>query len=218
VEARRRIEDAAVGLFVAEGYAATSMERVRRAAGVSNGSLYHFFPRKADLAAGLIVDGLGSYQAACLTELRRHREPPAGITALVRAHLGWIERHADLARFLFTEAPDEVVLAAEPALGNQNRAFVAELRAWLEPHQVAGTVLEGPWDVLHAIWVGPAQELSRQWLRGRGRTRPSRAAAALGAAAATALTAPPAAGRAGAKLGRSNRGATAPTDAAGEGP
>jgi AcrR family transcriptional regulator len=188
--ARERIQQAAVARFVADGYAGTSMDGIRRSAGVSNGSLYHFFPRKADLAAGLIVEGLGAYQQACLAALGPHRDAPAGIAAVVAAHLGWIEANADLARFLFAEAPDDVVLAAEPVLGDQNRRFVAALRAWLEPHQAAGTVMAGPWDVAHAVWFGPAQELSRQWLRGRGRTRPTRAAARLGAAAAIALTSP----------------------------
>jgi AcrR family transcriptional regulator len=186
--ARERIQQAAVARFVADGYGGTSMDAIRQAAGVSNGSLYHFFPRKADLAAGLIVDGLCAYPPACLDALAGPRDAADGISAVVHAHLGWIERNADLARFLFSEAPDDVLLAAEPLLGDQNRRFVAALRAWLKPHQDAGAVVDEPWDVVHAIWVGPAQELSRQWLRGRGRSRPTKAAAALGAAAANALT------------------------------
>jgi len=52
-----RIAEAALRLFTAHGYAGASMEQVRHAAGVSNGSLYHHFPSGADLTARLLVDG-----------------------------------------------------------------------------------------------------------------------------------------------------------------
>ena len=51
-ERRRAIEDAALTLFLADGYAATSMEDIARRAGVGARTVYRYFPRKRDLVFG----------------------------------------------------------------------------------------------------------------------------------------------------------------------
>src|SRR3954469_131177 len=61
-----RVLAAALPLFVTPGYAGASLEKVRRDAGVSNGSLYHHFPRRADLAAHLLNEGMRQCQDAVL--------------------------------------------------------------------------------------------------------------------------------------------------------
>jgi len=46
---RDKLIDAAMELFVFQGYAATGLAQIARKAGVLPGSLYYFFPTKADL-------------------------------------------------------------------------------------------------------------------------------------------------------------------------
>ena len=53
---RRQIVEAAVTLFLAQGYGAVSMEAVARAAGVSKATLYAYFTSKNQLFATLIGD------------------------------------------------------------------------------------------------------------------------------------------------------------------
>jgi AcrR family transcriptional regulator len=53
-EMRRRLLDAAGEMFAARGYAATGMRDLAAAAGVSTGSLYHYFPDKRTLFAQLV--------------------------------------------------------------------------------------------------------------------------------------------------------------------
>ena len=60
---RSRLLDAAATVFLAHGYAAASMDMVRQAAGVSNGSLYHHFPSKALLADALYAHTLRDFHA-----------------------------------------------------------------------------------------------------------------------------------------------------------
>ena len=55
---RAQIADAARELFLAQGFAATSMDAVTAAAGVSKQTLYAYFPTKADLLADVISDAL----------------------------------------------------------------------------------------------------------------------------------------------------------------
>lgn len=51
---RQRILEAAVPLFAAHGYAATSTARICHAAGVSSGTFFHHFPTKTALVAALL--------------------------------------------------------------------------------------------------------------------------------------------------------------------
>jgi AcrR family transcriptional regulator len=53
-ETRTRILEAARRLFHEQGYAATGVATILREAGVHSGSLYHFFPSKEALLAGLL--------------------------------------------------------------------------------------------------------------------------------------------------------------------
>jgi AcrR family transcriptional regulator len=173
-----RIRAAALAEFVTNGYAATSMARIRSHAAVSNGSLFHFFPHKADLAAGVLTEGMRDCQDAVLAAL--DTTPEQGVRAGVRALLGWVNGHTEMARFVFTDAPDEVLLAAEPALAAHNRRYLHHIAAWLADRDL----LRGrPFEVVHALWFGPSMELCRHWVRGRGRTTPTDAAEALSTAA-----------------------------------
>src|SRR3954454_6915225 len=112
-----RVLAAALPLFVTHGYAGASLERVRRTAGVSNGSLYHHFPRRADLAAHLLNDGMRQCQDAVLAVVAGDGPADHVVRSVVTEQLHWVEQHADLARWILSDLPDEVLLAAEPDLG-----------------------------------------------------------------------------------------------------
>jgi AcrR family transcriptional regulator len=177
-----RVLAAALPLFVAHGYAGASLERVRREAGVSNGSLYHHFPRRADLAARLLVDGMRQCQEAVLAVVAA--DGPDVVRTVVIDQLRWVEEHSDLARWIFSDLPDEVLLAAEPSLSEDARRYADAVGDWLE--RQSGLVA-GSFGVRHALWLGPAMEFARHWLRGRSRQRPTEAAAALADGAERAL-------------------------------
>ena len=53
-ETKDRILDAAARLFHEQGYHATGISTILREAGVNAGSLYHFFPSKEALLAGVL--------------------------------------------------------------------------------------------------------------------------------------------------------------------
>ena len=78
---RDRLLDAAAGVFLQHGYSSASMEQVRQAAGVSNGSLYHHFPTKAELADALYVRTLHDFHGALLAAVRGDVEAEAGVKA-----------------------------------------------------------------------------------------------------------------------------------------
>src|SRR4051794_15498626 len=182
-----RVLAAALPLFVTHGYAGASLEKVRRDAGVSNGSLYHHFPRRADLAARLLNAGMRQCQDAVLAVLTGAGAAEDVVRSVVTEQLRWVERHADLARWVFSDLPDEVLLAAEPDLGEDARRYAVAVGDWLEAQSRDGALIEGSFAVRHALWLGPAMEFARHWLRGGSRKRPAAAAPALAEGAWRAL-------------------------------
>ena len=185
----QRILAAALPLFVAHGYAGASLEQVRRDAGVSNGSLYHHFPRRADLAARLFTKGMRGCQQVILQAVTADEPAERVVRAVVTELLCWVEEHADVARWVFSDLPDEVLLAAEPELSQTSRGYAVVVGDWLARQSRRGAVIEGSFAVRHALWLGPAQEFARHWLRGRSRQRPTEAATDLAEGAWRALAA-----------------------------
>ena len=185
----QRILAAALPLFLAHGYAGASLEQVRREAGVSNGSLYHHFPRRADLAARLFNKGMRDCQQVILQAVTADEPADRVVRAVVTELLCWVEEHADVARWIFSDLPDEVLLAAEPELSQTSRGYAVVVGDWLARQSRRGAVIEGSFAVRHALWLGPAQEFARHWLRGRSRQRPTEAATDLAGGAWRALAA-----------------------------
>jgi AcrR family transcriptional regulator len=179
----------ALEAFTEKGYAGTTIEDVRARSGASTGSIYHHFGSKEGIAAALYVEGLADYQRGFLAELRRRRSPAAAIRAVVRHHIRWVVDNPELASHLLGRREAEVVLAGEAPLRALNRAFMDDVRAWLEPHVQAGRIRRLPFDLFASILIGPSQEWARHWLAGRARSSPEAAQRALAEAAWQALEA-----------------------------
>ena len=73
--------DAALTLFVEKGFAATRSEEVARAAGVSKGTLYLYFPSKEELLKAVIQHFLGTEIEAGIQEAAAAEGPTAEMMA-----------------------------------------------------------------------------------------------------------------------------------------
>src|SRR4051812_27303025 len=133
-----RVLAAALPLFVAHGYAGASLEKVRRHAGVSNGSLYHHFPRRADLAARLLNAGMRQCQDAVLAVLTGAGAAEAVVRWVLREQLRWGAELPGPARWFFSALPDEVLLPAVPVLGADPRRYAVAVGDWLDAQSRAG--------------------------------------------------------------------------------
>lgn len=182
-----RIRRAAVELLGTQGYASTTMEQVRRRAQASNGSLYYFFPDKATLAARVFSDGMREMQRGVLGVVDRAPDAEAGVRGAVAWAMAWVDRNEVLARVVYDDLPDDVVLAASVRLDTPARDYVRSVTAWLRRQAEAGVIINRPFPVTHALWLGPSQEYCRHWLRGRVRARPTRVASDLADGAWKAL-------------------------------
>jgi AcrR family transcriptional regulator len=167
-----RITAAALELFGSQGYAATSMDEIRRQAEISNGSLYHLFPSKAALAARLYVDGMIQSQNGIIDVVEVAQVAEEGVRSAVAFQTSWVDSHTQLARLAYADWTDDVLVAAAPSLDGPSRHYVRRVERWLRERVAAGEVIDRPFPVLHALWLGPTQEYCRHWLRGRSRLRP----------------------------------------------
>jgi len=176
--ARERLLQAALARFDADGALATKLEDIRREAGVSVGALYHHFPDKTGLAAALYGELTGEFQEGFLAELRTHADAEGGVKGGVRFYLRWVSANRAAAAFLLGERP-----ARDAALRERNRRFFAQVTGWWETHVHYGVLRALPLELIHALWLGPAQEYTRHWVSGRGKRVPGAVAGILADAA-----------------------------------
>jgi AcrR family transcriptional regulator len=169
---KQRVVEAAAELFSAGGYASTSMEQIRTAAGVSNGSLFHLFPDKVSLAAHLFSAGMHECQAGLIDAIDRAETAEHGIRDAVTCQLRWVEGNVATARVVYGDVPEDVLVAASATHDASAREYVRVTTQWLKRHVSEGSIVDRPYEVTHALWLGPTQEYSRHWLRGRVRRRP----------------------------------------------
>ena len=180
--ARERLLQAALARFESEGALSATLEDIRRDAGVSVGALYHHFPDKAALAAALYVDLTARFQEGFLAALRSHAGAEDGVKACVRFYLRWVSADRAAASFLLAGRPDD-----QAALRERNRGFFAEVTAWWDTHVHYGALRPLPFDLIHALWLGPASEYARHWIAGRAKRVPASIADVLAEAAWQAL-------------------------------
>jgi AcrR family transcriptional regulator len=185
---RQLILAAALTEFNTHGVAGANIDDIRRRSGASVGSIYHHFGGKDAIAGALYLEGLADYQTGFIDTLDAARTTRAGVEGAVRHHVGWIDDHKELARFLLLGRDARTVIATERPLREQNRRFFARVTGWTGPRVAADELRDLEPELLTALWIGPSQELARHWLAGRTRTSLTDAAPALAAAAWRSLS------------------------------
>jgi AcrR family transcriptional regulator len=102
--AGREISDAALRLFVGQGFEATTIAQIAREAGVSQRTLFRYFGTKEDLIGG----DEESLAAVLMNTVERQ---PAGVSA-------WDALHAGFSAVLAAGQPDKMIERMRLILGN----------------------------------------------------------------------------------------------------
>jgi AcrR family transcriptional regulator len=165
VSTRDRLLDAAARVFVAHGYTGTSMELVRQEAGVSNGSLYHHFPAKADLADAVYGHTLRDFHASLLPAIAGRVSAHSGVKGLVRAYVHWVVDHPQSARLLHRLRRSGDLTDTASQRGQANAQAFAALREWVHGKTQGGEMREMPFTVWMALVFSPAMTLTQQWVQ-----------------------------------------------------
>jgi len=98
---RRALIDSAVSLFGEQGYAATSVQEITDAAGVTKGAFYHHFEHKEDLLRLIHDDFVDYYLSAMEDVVARYPKPDEQLAELIKAFVPIVESYqASLRVFL----------------------------------------------------------------------------------------------------------------------
>ena len=127
---RTRILDAAEALVIDNGFAATSVDQVLRAAGTSKGAFFHHFESKADLARALTE----RYVAGDVEQLRLALEATADVADPVARVLAFVRYFEDRAEELMAAQSSCLyiaVLTEQQLIGNGTADLVTHaIETW----------------------------------------------------------------------------------------
>ncbi|MBK9236792.1 MAG: TetR/AcrR family transcriptional regulator [Rhodoferax sp.] len=167
---RTKLLDAAARAFLEHGFDATSMDLIRVAAGVSNGSLYHHFPTKSQLADALYAHTLREFHGAISEPISGGVGAQAGVQGLIRAYIRWVVTHPDRARLLHQLRRVNAVAQTQSDSADANQQAYTQLRQWVDQQVAAGDLRRMPFAEWMALVFAPVLSLTPQWV---AQTRPS---------------------------------------------
>jgi AcrR family transcriptional regulator len=128
---RAKLLTAALELFAARGYAATSVDAIADEAGVSAGLLYHHFDNKAAVLNAIFEQSLADVQA---TFAAAEREPRASdrLPALLHSAAAIVPKHRQFwAVWYGLRMQQEVLKSLGPSVGHFTDAIVRTLERYL---------------------------------------------------------------------------------------
>src|SRR5690349_5524258 len=100
---RARILESALACFLESGYEQTTVARICERGGVSNGTLFHYFPTKEAIADALYLEAIADFQEGLwLLLAERPRSLPKAVRGVVAHQIVWIEENVERARFVYT--------------------------------------------------------------------------------------------------------------------
>jgi AcrR family transcriptional regulator len=160
LERRAQLLDAALGVFVAQGYHAAAMDEIAERAGVSKPVLYQHFPSKLELYLALLEQACDKIIEACRQALASTNDNRVRVEATMVAFYDYVANAQGAFRLVF-----ESDLTNEPAVRAQvdrvTRVCAAEIAQVIHkdtglPDDVSG--------LLAVSLVGMGQVSARYWL------------------------------------------------------
>jgi len=187
--AREDLLAAGLAVFDRDGFEGATVAAIRTRARASNGSFFHFFGSKKELAGTLFLEVLQRYHAAILAAVDASMSAEQGIGHLIRAHLDWVVNNRREARYLFEISRSDWTDDIRDAQRAQNSRLAEGIENWRAPLIARGELLPMTAPLFFSQIIGPAQISCRAWLSGRDRSDPRHQADILIACAIRALVA-----------------------------
>lgn len=134
---RDRIQTAALDLFLVKGVENTSVAEICRAAGVSNGSFFHHYPSKDELALQIVMTLRREYWDYLLAAMEPCEDAMEGVADVIRAAFEYQRKFPD--RYLLGRSDEAAWMrGAEPRLRDDNAPYRGRAGAWISAHAAAG--------------------------------------------------------------------------------
>jgi AcrR family transcriptional regulator len=188
--AREDLLAAGLAVFDRDGFEGATVAAIRTRARASNGSFFHFFGSKKELAGTLFLEIIARYHAAVIAAVDESCGAREGVARLIRAHLEWVVNSRREARYLFEISRSEWTEEIRGAQRAQNSRLAEAVQRWRAPLLERGELLPMTSSLFFSQIIGPAQIFCRAWLSGRDRADPREQADILIACAIRAVVAP----------------------------
>ena len=188
--AREDLLAAGLAVFDRDGFEGATVAAIRTRARASNGSFFHFFGSKKELAGTLFLEILARYHSAVIAAVDQSCSAREGVARLIRAHLEWVVNSRREARYLFEISRAEWTEEIRGAQRAQNSRVAEAVERWRAPLVERGELLPMTSSLFFSQIIGPAQIFCRAWLSGRDRADPREQADILIACAIRAVVAP----------------------------
>ncbi len=185
---RERILQAALKLFVEQGYFNTNVPDISRHSRCSVGSIYHHFLNKEEIAEQLYKEGIQQFRLALTESIKPARDLRETVRNIVIGFLQFAEGNALLARYLWLARHSEFLSSkiAEPTMvgfDSLGRQLTMVIKGGIRRGEIKSVKAEVIWSIIFGI---PLSYL-RDWLDGYNRKPPSDVAETLADAAWAAL-------------------------------
>jgi AcrR family transcriptional regulator len=159
-ERRRQLLDAALEVFVTQGYHAAAMDDIAERAGVSKPVLYQHFPGKLELYLALLDESVDALVETVREALRSTTENRQRVAATFTAYFEYVAGAGQAFRLVF-----ESDLSNEAAVRDRLERGQRECAAMISPmvRQDAG-LTDDEANLVSVGMVGLAQVTARYWL------------------------------------------------------
>lgn len=166
IERRDAILDAALACFVERGLLGTGIEVIRRRAGASPSSIYHYFEDSNAIVFELLVRTFERLFTHLIERVLVHRGARASVEALVRGHIDWVFANEGEGRFMYQAMALELTAVRGADLSERKIAMIAPLLAHIEPFVARGVLPAWSPVELDIVVLGPTHEACRRYLAG----------------------------------------------------
>ncbi len=126
-EVRRRLLAAAVDEFATRGYPGANINRISRAAGYAQGTIYNYFPSKQALFAAVVGDIAAQHCELVLQGTAGAADPPSRLERLFAAGFAFAEGFPNAVRLIAS-----AMQAPEPEVREVVQHAYEPLRAYVE--------------------------------------------------------------------------------------
>ena len=170
-KSKQEILSSALTCFIEKGVENTTIADIRAASNVSVGSIYHHFGNKEGIVVALFLSGVEDHSRIQERALAEAETVEAGVKSVVRCYINWINDNPDWARFVFRYRSLVENSGKTEQEKIQRKAHFERLRNWFSPYISNREIKKLPFEVYHALIIGPSQDFALRWLAGKTKSK-----------------------------------------------
>ncbi|HCT08331.1 TetR/AcrR family transcriptional regulator [Pseudomonas sp. P7548] len=169
---KRSILREALACFNEVGIEATTIDTIRARCETSVGAIYHHFGNKEGIVAALFFAALEDQAALRAHHLEQAQTAQAGVEALVRSYVEWVDAQPEWARFVFQSRFAVANGPHKDELLTRNKQRNRQLTEWMSEAERREAFSHIPPELLLSLIIGAAESYARAWLSGRVKSSP----------------------------------------------